>query len=93
MCSNWMYLNKKIIFLIILITPFLSLLLNVIYNIDNVFAKKHNLYPHILSSQSIGQTQSLNQNLKCGSVGNILPGSCTNNSIQNQIDIGSNNGH
>ncbi len=90
-----MYLNKRIIFLIILITPFLSLLLNIVYNIDNidnVFAKKHRLYPDISSSQSIGQTQSLNQNLKCGSEGNILPGSCTNNSIQNQINIGSNNG-
>ncbi|HXT85002.1 MAG TPA: hypothetical protein VN704_11860 [Verrucomicrobiae bacterium] len=63
-----------------------------INNINNVMAKKHNLYPDI-SSQSIGQSQSSNQNLKCGSGSNILPGSCINFSNQNQINAGSNNGY
>ncbi len=89
-----MYFNKKLLFLFILITTFiLFMLLNINFDINNVLAKKHILYPDISSSQSIGQSQSSNQNLKCGSGSNILSGSCINTSIQNQINIGSNNGY
>ncbi len=87
-----MYFNKKLLFTFILITTFVLSMLSTINNINNVIAKEHNLFPDI-SSQSIGQSQSANQNLKCGSESNILPGSCINTSNQNQINAGSNNGY
>ncbi len=83
--------NKKTLLLrasIIIIA--LSLISSLFDGSDDILAKKHKTNHHNQFSQSIGQDQSSNQNLKCEPDGNILSGSCSNSNFQNQINTGTN---
>jgi hypothetical protein len=83
-------INKKnlLIRALIIITA-LSLISSLFNGSEYVLAKKHKTYHHNKFSQSIGQDQSSNQNLKCEHDENILS-SCSNSNFQSQMNTGDN---